>query len=207
MIKSRINKRFIYLISPKKIKDNFFYYELNKILKTKKVSFFQLRLKNQSLKNKITVGKKVLKICKKYRVKFIVNDDPFLAKKLMADGCHLGQKDMNYKNARKLLGKKIIGITCHNSKKLIKNAIKNKASYIALGAFFSTKTKQVKYKASLKILNWAKKTTNIPVVAIGGIKFDNYKKLLLNKANFLAISGYIWNNKKYKPIEAIKKLK
>ena len=207
MIKSRINKRFIYLISPKKIKNNFFYYELNKILKTKKVSFFQLRLKNQSLKNKITVGKKVLKICKKYRVKFIVNDDPFLAKKLMANGCHLGQKDMNYKNARKLLGKKIIGITCHNSKKLIKNAIKNKASYIALGAFFSTKTKQIKYKASLKILNWTKKTTNIPVVAIGGIKFDNYKKLLLNKANFLAISGYIWNNKKYKPIEAIKKLK
>ena len=207
MIKFRINKRFIYLISPKKIKDNFFYDELNKILKTKKVSFFQLRLKNQSLKNKITVGKKVLKICKKYKVKFIVNDDPFLAKKLMADGCHLGQKDMNYKNARKLLGKKIIGITCHNSKKLIKNAIKNKASYIALGAFFSTKTKQAKYKASLKILNWAKKTTNIPVVAIGGIKFDNYKKLLLNKANFLAISGYIWNNKKYKPIEAIKKLK
>ena len=207
MIKSRINKRFIYLISPKKIKDNFFYYELNKILKTKKVSFFQLRLKNQSLKNKIIAGKKVLKICKKYKVKFIVNDDPFLAKKLMADGCHLGQKDMNYKNAKKLLGKKIIGITCHNSKKLIKNAIKNKASYIALGAFFSTKTKQVKYKASLKILNWAKKTTNIPVVAIGGIKFDNYKKLLLNKANFLAISGYIWNNKKYKPIEAIKKLK
>ena len=207
LIKSRINKRFVYLISPKKIKNNFFYYELNKILKTKKVSFFQLRLKNQSLKNKIIVGKKVLKICKKYKVKFIVNDDPFLAKKLMADGCHLGQKDMNYKNARKLLGKKIIGITCHNSKKLIKNAIKNKASYIALGAFFSTKTKQVKYKASLKILNWAKKTTNIPVVAIGGIKFDNYKKLLLNKANFLAISGYIWNNKKYKPIEAIKKLK
>ncbi len=207
MIKSRINKRFIYLISPKKIKNNFFYYELNEILKTKKVNFFQLRLKNQSLKNKITVGKKVLKICKKYKVKFIVNDDPFLAKKLMADGCHLGQKDMNYKNARKLLGKKIIGITCHNSKKLIKNAIKNKASYIALGAFFSTKTKLAKYKASLKILNWAKKTTNIPVVAIGGIKFDNYKKLLLNKANFLAISGYIWNNKKYKPIEAIQKLK
>ena len=207
MIKSRINKRFIYLISPKKIKNNFFYYELNKILKTKKVSFFQLRLKNQSLKNKITVGKKVLKICKKYRVKFIVNDDPFLAKKLMADGCHLGQKDMNYKNARKLLGKKIIGITCHNSKKLIKNAIKNKASYIALGAFFSTKTKRLKHKANLKILNWAKKTTNIPIVAIGGIKMDNYKKLLLNKANFLAISGYIWNNKKYKPIEAIKKFK
>ncbi len=76
-----------------------------------------------------------------------------------------------------------------------------------MGAFFSTKTKRVKYKANIKVLNWAKKTTNIPIVAIGGIKLNNYKKLLLNKANFLAISGYIWNNKKYKPIEAIRKLK
>ena len=109
--------------------------------------------------------------------------------------------------ARRILKKHIIGITCHNSKKLIRKAVKNKANYIAVGAFFSTKTKRVKYKASLKILNWAKKTTNIPIVAIGGIKMDNYKKLLLNKANFLAISGYIWNNKKYKPIEAIKKFK
>ena len=109
--------------------------------------------------------------------------------------------------ARKILKKHIIGITCHNSKKLIRKAVKNKANYIALGAFFSTKTKRVKYKASLKILNWAKKTTNIPIVAIGGIKFENYKKLLLNKANFLAISSYVWNNKIYKPLEAIKKLK
>ena len=130
-----------------------------------------------------------------------------LAKKINADGCHLGQTDMNIVLARKILKKHIIGITCHNSKKLIKKAIKNKASYIALGSFFSTKTKKTKYKANTKILNWSKKTTNIPIVAIGGIKLNNYKKLLLNKANFLAISGYIWNNKKYKPLEAIKKLK
>jgi thiamine-phosphate pyrophosphorylase len=70
-----------------------------------------------------------------------------------------------------------------------------------------SKTKIVKYKASLKILKSVKKITSLPIVAIGGIKFNNYKKLLLNKANFLAISGYIWNNKKYKPLEAIKKLK
>ena len=75
------------------------------------------------------------------------------------------------------------------------------------GAFFSTKTKRTRYKANTKILNWAKKTTNIPIVAIGGIKFDNYKKLLLNKANFLAISSYVWNNNKYKPVDAIRKLK
>ena len=73
--------------------------------------------------------------------------------------------------------------------------------------FFLLKLKELNTKPSIKVLNWAKKTTNIPIVAIGGIKLNNYKKLLLNKANFLAISSYIWNNKKYKPVEAIRKLK
>ena len=126
---------------------------------------------------------------------------------LNADGCHLGQKDMNIFNARKLIGKKIIGITCHNSIKLARVAIKNKADYIAFGAFNSSRTKKVKYKASINLLKKARKITKTPIVAIGGINSDNYKKLLLNKANFLAISGYIWNNKKLKSIEAIKKLK
>ena len=81
------------------------------------------------------------------------------------------------------------------------------ASYIAFGAFFSTTTKKTKFVASIKILNKVKKLTKTPIVAIGGINFDNYKKLLLNNANLLAISGYVWNNKKYKPLEAIKKLK
>ena len=207
LIISKSNNKFIYLISPNKINNNNFYSQLKKIFKSKKIAFFQLRLKKESNKNKIIIGKKIQKLCKKYKVKYIINDDPFLAKNLNADGCHLGQSDTNILLARRILKKHIIGITCHNSKKLIRKAVKNKANYIAVGAFFSTKTKRVKYKASLKILNWAKKTTNIPIVAIGGIKMDNYKKLLLNKANFLAISGYIWNNKKYKPIEAIKKFK
>jgi len=200
-------KKFVYLISPNKIKSNSFYNQLEQIYKLKKVAFFQLRLKKENKKNKLIIGKKIQKLCKKYKVKYIINDDPLLAKEINADGCHLGQTDMNIVLARKVLKKHIIGITCHNSKKLIKKATKNKASYIALGAFFSTKTKRAKYKASIKVLNWAKKTTNIPIVAIGGIKLNNYKKLLLNKANFLAISSYIWNNKKYKPIEAIRKLK
>ena len=114
---------------------------------------------------------------------------------------------MNIIKARKLIGKKIIGITCHNSIKLAKIAIKNKADYLAFGAFNSSKTKNVKYKASVNLLRKAKKITKTPIVAIGGINSDNYKKLLLNKASFLAISGYIWNNKKFKPTEAIKKLK
>jgi thiamine-phosphate pyrophosphorylase len=204
---NKTNKKFIYLISPNNIKNDNFYTQLDQVLSQKKVCFFQLRLKKETNKNKISIGKKIKKICKKYKVKFLINDDPMLAKKLNADGCHLGQKDMDVKKARKILKNKIIGITCHNSINLAEKAIKDGANYLAFGAFYSSKTKKTKYKASLKILNLAKKITNIPIVAIGGIKLSNYKKLLLNKANFLAISSYIWNNKKYKPSEAIKKLK
>jgi len=203
----KINKKkFIYLISPNNIYDQF-YQDLKEVLKTGKVSFFQLRLKKYSLKNKILIGRKINLICKKYHVKFLVNDDPLLAKKLDADGCHLGQTDTSINEARKIIGKKIIGITCHNSVKLAKAAIKDKANYIAFGAFFSTKTKKVKYKTTIKVLKKAKKLTKIPVVAIGGINNKNYKKLLLNNANLLAISSYVWSNKKFKPIEAIDNLK
>jgi len=204
----RINKKkFIYLISPNKIANNNFYNDLIEVFKSKKISFFQLRLKNAKMKKKILIGRKVKKICKKFKVKFLINDDPILTKKLNADGCHLGQKDMNINEARKILKKKIIGITCHNSIKLAKIAIRNKVDYLAFGAFNNSKTKKSRYKAKINILLSIKKITKIPVVAIGGINSKNYKKLLLNKANFLAISGYIWNNKKYKPSEAIEKIK
>ena len=204
---SKTNKKFIYLISPNKIKSEDFYLNLALVLKTRKVSFFQLRLKKETTRNKLIIGKKIKKICKKYKVKFLINDDPLLAKKLNADGCHLGQKDMSFLKARKILKNKIIGVTCHNSINLAKKAINDGADYLAFGAFYSSQTKIARYKAGLKILRLAKKITNTPIVAIGGIKLGNYKKLLLNKANFLAISGYIWNNKKYKPLKAIKKLK
>ena len=199
-------KKFIYLISPTKINKSF-YEDLNKVLQQKKVSFFQLRLKKETLKKKIIIGEKIKKICRKFNVKFLINDDVFIAKKLNADGCHLGQKDMSIIKARKLIGDKIIGVTCHNSEKLSKIAVKNKADYIALGAFNNSKTKKIKYKASINLLRKVKKITKTPVVVVGGINSNNYKNLLLNKANFLAISGYIWNNNKLKPIEAIKLLK
>ena len=199
-------KRFVYLVSPTKI-NKLFYINLIDVLKQKKVSFFQLRLKNKSFKKKLAIGKKIKVICKKFNVKFLINDDVYLAKKLNADGCHLGQKDMNILKARKLIKNKIIGITCHNSIRLAKIALKNKADYLALGAFNYSKTKKVRYKATLSLLNKVRKITKTPIVAIGGVNSDNYKKLLLNKANFLAISGYIWNNYKFKPQQATKKLK
>ena len=201
------NKKFIYLISPNKIVSKSFYNILNLVLKTNKVKFFQLRLKKQSIEKKFMISKKVLKICKRNKVKFIINDDPLLALKVNADGCHLGQKDMAINEAKKILKNKIIGVTCHNSIKLAKKALLNGANYIALGSFYKTKTKKVIYKANTTTLNKIKKSLKIPVVAVGGINERNYKYLLLNKADFLAISGYIWKNKKLGPLRAIEKIK
>ena len=153
------------------------------------------------MKNLVLIGKKVKKICKKFNVKFIINDNPFLAKILNADGCHLGQNDMNIQVARKILRKKIIGITCHNSKKLIKQAVKDGANYIAIGAFFKSKTKKINYIAKPGLISWVKRFTKLPVVIIGGITNKNFRKLLLHKPDFLAISGGIWDKK---PAKAIK---
>ncbi|MDC0469194.1 thiamine phosphate synthase [Candidatus Pelagibacter sp.] len=203
----RINKKkFLYLISPNKI-NKYFFRDLKKVLYTNKIAFFQLRLKKENQNNKLKIAKRIQKICKNFKVKFVINDDPNLAKQVDADGCHLGQNDMSIIDARKIFKKKIIGITCHNSINLAKTANENNANYIAFGAFNTTKTKKVKYKADIKIIKKFKKTSRIPVVAIGGINNLNYKKLLLNKADFLAISGYVWNNKKLKPFEAVKLLK
>ena len=193
-------KKFIYLISPNNIKKSF-YTNLKIVLRSNLVSFFQLRLKKYSLIEKEKIGKKIKKICKKYKVKLIVNDDPYLAKKIGADGCHLGQNDMVIQEARNILRKKIIGITCHNSKKLIRQAVKDGASYIAIGAFFKSKTKKINYIAKPSLISWVKRFTKIPVVTIGGITNKNFTKLLLHKPDFLAISGGIWNKK---PAKAIK---
>ena len=193
-------KRFIYLISPNKIKKSF-YNNLNVVLSSNLISFFQLRLKQYSLIKKKEIGIKTKKICKKYKVRLIINDDPNLAKEISANGCHLGQSDMNIKRARKILRKKIIGITCHNSKKLVKQAVKDGANYIAIGAFFKSKTKKVNYNAKPSLISWVKGFTKIPVVVIGGITNKNFRKLLLHKPDFLAISGGIWDKK---PAKAIK---
>ena len=201
-------KRYIYLISPQKIKGAEFYKELNKVLATKKVKYFQLRLKKISKQNLLKISSKIKKIVKKNKVKFLINDKPVLAKKIGADGCHIGQKDMNLIKARKIMKKnKIIGVTCHNSKKFALKAKKNGANYIAFGSFFKSPTKKTTFKANLEILRWAKKKINMPTVAIGGINSSNYKKILSNGADFIACSNYVWNNKKLNPVSAIKKFK
>ena len=196
------------MISPQKIRGSRFYKDLNNVLKTNKIKYFQLRLKKISNLNLLKISRKIKKITKKNNVKLIINDQPLVAKITGADGCHVGQKDMNIIRARKILGKnKLIGVTCHNSKKLALKAKKNGANYVAFGSFFKSYTKKTAFKANLEILRWARKKINMPTVAIGGINNSNYKKILSNGANFIACSSYVWNNKKLDPVSAINKFK
>jgi len=203
----RNSKKFIYLISPNKILSSDFYKNLEKLFKKKKIFYFQLRLKKEKKINIIKISKKIKKLTKKYNIKFIINDDPNLAIKIGADGCHIGQKDFNIIKARKILKNKILGVTCHNSLKLVRQAVNNGANYVALGSFFPSKTKKIKFIANLNTIKKVKKITPLPIVAIGGINNNNYKKVLLNKVNFLAISGYIWNNNILNPEQALSKIK
>ena len=119
----------------------------------------------------------------------------------------MGQLDGSFKIARKKLKGKILGITCHNSRALANDAIKNKADYLAFGSFYKSKLKPNAKKANLNILKWSKKNIKKPIVVIGGINNINYKKLLNAGANYIAISSFIWDNPKLKPEFAIKKFK
>ena len=199
-------KRPVYLISPNNINQNF-YTSLDKVLSFKNVNFFQLRLKHTSQKKIINICKKIIRITKKHKVKFIINDNYSLASKIKADGCHLGQQDGSFKIARKKLKRKILGITCHNSKILASEAIGHKADYIAFGSFYKSKLKPSAKKANLNILKWAKKNIKKPIVVIGGINSANYKRLIKAGAKYIALSSFIWDNPKLKPEQAIRKFK
>ena len=195
-------RKFLYLISPNKVKPSF-YKDLEEVLSSRKIAYFQLRLKNHPASKICKIAKKIRKITKKNDVKFLINDSFKIAKLVNADGCHIGQSDGSIKSAREILNKKIIGITCHGSKKLILNAIEEKPKYLALGSFFKSKLKPNAKKAKKNLISWTKKRTSLPIVAIGGIDNKNYKSLLKLGVNYLAISSFIWNNPRLKPKEAI----
>ena len=197
-------KQLVYLISPNKINKKF-YSNLDKVLSYGNVKFFQLRLKNIKINSLIKISNKIRKITLKHKVKFLINDNFILTLKVKADGCHMGQLDGSIKIVRKKLRNKILGVTCHNSRILAKNAIKDKADYLAFGSFFKSKLKPNARKANLNILRWGKKNIKKPIVVIGGINNLNYKKLIKAGAKYIAISSYIWDNPVLKPEFAIRK--
>jgi thiamine-phosphate pyrophosphorylase len=134
------------------------------------------------------------RICADHDVAFIVNDDMSLAKRIDADGVHLGQEDGDPREARALLGPSAqIGVTCHDSRHLAMEAGEAGADYVAFGAFYPTSTKEVRHVPEPDILGWWATLFEVPSVAIGGITPENGRALVAAGADFLAVSGAIWN--------------
>ncbi len=187
----------LYLISPPKINLKDFLIKLEIALSTKKISVFQLRLKDITDNEIINNSTQIIKICQKYQVPFILNDRLDLALKVGANGVHLGGNDGDVKNARNSTSKDfIIGSSCYDSRDKIMNTAQNGANYVSLGAFFPSKTKQSQGHPTLELLKWCDDFINIPNVCIGGINDNNYSKLIENGADFIAVISYIWNHEK-----------
>jgi len=202
------NKKYLYLITPpslltKKLSLKNFLIILDKILKTKKVKFLQLRLKNKEKKQILDSLKKINSICKKHKTLCFIND--YADNKILdfCDGVHLGQSDLSKNKVKRILiKKKFLGISCHNSNILAKKAIGYKPMYISFGSFFTSKTKKNKFHATVQNINWFKKKFNLPCAVIGGIKIENCKKILKTNCNLYAVCSGVWDFKEG-PLAAI----
>lgn len=166
----------------------------------------QLRLKDLPDDEILRAGEILMPIVQLANAAFIVNDRADLAKRLGADGVHIGQEDTPYTQARALMGHKgIVGVTCHDSRHLAMEAAEAGADYVAFGAFFETTTKQAKTKADPSILTWWQEMMTAPCVAIGGITTDNARGLAEAGADFLAVSSGVWDHPEG-PAVAVKRL-
>ena len=184
----------LYLISPPTIDDDFVD-RLAQAFDGGDVAAFQLRLKGVDDDAIAAAAAPLQALCAEREVAFIINDSVALAQRLGADGVHLGQGDGDAKEARKLLGPKVqIGITCHDSRHLAMEAGEAGADYVAFGAFFPTTTKDVMHHAEPSILGWWTTLFELPCVAIGGVTPDNAGPLVAAGADFLAVSGAVWNH-------------
>ena len=195
----------IYLISPLVV-DGTFPDRLARALDTGEVAAFQFRVKDIDEHSAARLAAPLQQICADREVAFIVNDSISLAKRLGADGVHLGQGDGTVADARERLGRDVqIGVTCHGSKHLAMEAGEAGADYVAFGAFFPSTTKAAEHKAELAVLNWWQALFEIPCVAIGGITPENCGDLVRAGADFMAVSGAVWNGDEVANIAALAK--
>ncbi len=184
----------LYLISPLNVGGNF-PAQLDAALAAGSVAAFQFRVKDIDQHQAAELAEPLQAICAKYDVAFIVNDSVSLAKRINADGVHLGQGDGDIADARMQLGKGFqIGVTCHNSRHLAMEAAEAGADYVAFGAFHLSTTKQVEHQADLDTLEKWSSVTEIPCVAIGGITPGNAMPIITAGADFIAVSSSVWND-------------
>ncbi|MFV3074407.1 thiamine phosphate synthase [Niveispirillum fermenti] len=194
----------LYLITPPRIDLATFPAQLASALDAGDVACVQLRLKmvgDDDIRRAIDA---LRPIAQDRDVAFILNDRPDLAATGGCDGVHVGQEDTPYTQARKIMGRDaIVGVTCHDSRHLAMVAGEDGADYVAFGAFFDTATKEPKARAEPEILSWWQEMMEIPCVAIGGITVDNCAALVKAGADFLAVSGGVWNHADG-PVAAVK---
>ena len=195
----------LYLISPLDV-GGAFPDRLARALDAGPVAAFQLRVKDIDEHQAARLAEPLQALCAARDVAFIVNDSISLAKRIGADGVHLGQDDGTVAEARQRLGREAqIGVTCHNSRHLAMEAGEAGADYVAFGAFFPTQTKQTEYRAEPDLLTWWQDLFEIPCVAIGGITPENCAPLVAAGADFLAVSGAVWNGDEAAAIKAFHK--
>lgn len=184
----------LYLISPLEVGGDF-PERLRAALGAGPVAAFQLRVKGLDQHQAARLAEPLQRVCTEHDVAFIVNDDMALAKRLGADGVHLGQGDGDPREARRLLGPGAqIGVTCHDSRHLAMEAGEAGADYVAFGAFYPTATKETRHRPEPEILTWWSGLFELPCVAIGGITRDNARPLVDAGADFLAVLGAVWNH-------------
>ena len=195
----------LYLISPLDVGGDF-PERLTRALEAGPVAAFQFRVKGVDEHEAVRLAAPLLDICRRHDVAFIVNDSISLAKRLGADGVHLGQGDGTVKEARERLGREAqIGVTCHDSRHLAMEAGEAGADYVAFGAFFPSGTKETEHRAEPELLSWWQALFELPCVAIGGITPENCRPLLEAGADFLAVSGAVWNGDEAEAVRAFAK--
>lgn len=192
----------LYLISPLEVGGDF-PQRLERALAAGPVAAFQFRVKDVDQHEAAKLAEPLLEICRAHDVAFIVNDSISLAKRLRADGVHLGQQDGTVAEAREALGRDAqIGVTCHASRHLAMEAGEAGADYVAFGAFFPSQTKVSEHRPEPELLEWWQSVFEIPCVAIGGITPDNCSTLVEAGADFLAVSNAVWGGDEAAAIRA-----
>lgn len=196
----------LYLISPLDVGGEF-PARLARALDAGPVAAFQFRVKGLEQHEAARLAAPLQEICAARDVAFIVNDDVALAKRIKADGVHLGQGDGDPREAREELGRDVqIGVTCHGSRHLAMEAGDAGADYVAFGAFFPSTTKQTEHQAEVDLVQWWSTLFEIPCVAIGGITPDNCAPIVAAGADFLAVSGAVWNGDEVAAVQALAKV-
>lgn len=195
----------LYLVTPPAFEPDAFAEQLRAALDAGDVACLQLRLKDAPDAAIERAAEALMPLCFDKEVAFIVNDRPDLARKLGADGVHVGQEDASYEEARRIVGDDaIVGVTCHNSRHLAMDAAEAGADYIAFGAFFQTATKQPKAAADIETIAWWAQMMTVPCVAIGGITVENCRPLVEAQADFLAVVNGVWGHEAG-PAEAVRR--